>query len=166
MTSRNWVFLRESLLVNDPASALEALSKLTGIRDFLKELPGQMVAMEFAKTDRIASIREKDVARVFSAQEEIQAEDWLERMATSISNAQSYRDDEFDSVQQEKLLETLRQDFDKQDSQVTRFLNFLEDEALSRIRLRVSFAIMEILPSKYQNLSKSMTVGLSIMLIE
>ena len=133
----------DSLLVKYPESALQALSKLTGMRDVLKELPAQMLAMEFAKTDRPASAREKDVARVLSAQEEIQAEDWLERMATSIATAQSYRDDEFDELQQEKLLETLRQDFDKQESQVTRFLNFLEDEALSRIRLRVSFAIMD-----------------------
>jgi hypothetical protein len=99
-----------------------------------------MMAMEFAKSDR--SSRERDVARVLSAHEEIQAEDWLERMADSISNAQSQRDDEFDEIQRDKLVETLRQDFDKPDSQVTRFLNFLEDEALARVRLRVSFAIM------------------------
>ena len=138
----------DSLLVKDPNMAFEALSKLTGIKDFLKELPAQIVSMEFAKTDRSAQECEKDVARVISAQEEIQAEDWLDRMASSISNAHAYRDDEFDSVQQEKLIETLRQDFDKQDSQITRFLNFLEDEALSRVRLRVSFAIMDSLAAQ------------------
>jgi hypothetical protein len=141
-------FSMDSLLIKDPVADLEALSKLTGVKGILKELPAQMVAMEFAKANRSASECEKDVARVFSAQEEIQAEDWLERMATSITSAQSYRDDEFDDIQQEKLLETLRQDFDKQDSQVTRFLNFLEDEALSRVRLRVSFAIMESLAAQ------------------
>jgi len=138
----------DSLLIKEPEMALEALSKLTGIKNFLKELPAQIVAMEFAKTDRSAQDREKDVARVISAQEEIQAEDWLDHMASSISNAHAYRDDEFDSVQQEKLIETLRQDFDKQYSQVTRFLNFLEDEALSRVRLRVSFAIMDSLAAQ------------------
>lgn len=136
----------ENLLVNDPAVALETLTNLVGIKDFVKALPAQMMAMEFAKSDR--SSRERDVARVLSAHEEIQAEDWLERMADSISNAQSQRDDEFDEIQQDKLVETLRQDFDKPDSQVTRFLNFLEDEALARVRLRVSFAIMHSLAAQ------------------
>ncbi len=135
----------DNLLVNDPASALQELSKITGIKDFLKELPAKMVSIEFTKTNRQASSREKEVARVFSALEDIQAEDWLDRMARSIADAQSHRDDEFDEIQKDKLLETLRQDFDKHDSQITRFLNFLEDEALARVRLRVSFAMMESL---------------------
>lgn len=138
----------DSLLVEEPASALEALSKLANCKSLFSTFPAQMIAMEFAQNDRSKDAREKDIARVFSAQEEIQAEDWLERMADSISKAQSHRDDEFDSVQRRKLVETLRQDFDKEDSQVTRFLNFLEDEALSRVRLRVSFAIMDSLAAQ------------------
>ncbi|NOS75267.1 MAG: hypothetical protein HOP36_12190 [Methyloglobulus sp.] len=133
----------ENILVSDPASALQELAHLTGIKHFFEALPAKLVAMEFAKTERPASLREKDVARVLSALEEIQAEDWLERMTSSIANTQSHRDDEFDEIQRDKLTETLRQDFDKNDSQVTRFLNFLEDEALSRVRLSVSFAIMK-----------------------
>ncbi|MGH8551590.1 MAG: hypothetical protein ACRERU_23890 [Methylococcales bacterium] len=133
----------ENIEVSDPASALQNLAQLTGLKHFLNDLPAQMVAMEFAKTERPASLREKDVARVLSALEEIQAEDWLERMAGSIANTQAHRDDEFGEIQRDKLIETLRQDFDKNDSQVTRFLNFLEDEALARVRLNVSFAIMK-----------------------
>lgn len=144
-----------NLLINDPASALEALSTKTKCRSFLKPWPAQMVAMEFAKFDRSKESREKEVARILSAQEEIQAEDWLDRMASSISETQSHRDDEFDTLQREKLIATLRQDFDKQDSQVTRFLNFLEDEALSRVRLRVSFAIMESLAAQKSKSTKT-----------
>ncbi|MFZ4703742.1 MAG: hypothetical protein ACOYMG_27170, partial [Candidatus Methylumidiphilus sp.] len=99
--------------------------------------------MAFAKPDRPASVRERDLARLVSAEEEIQAEDWLERMADSIADVLSREDDEFDGIQRDKLFATLRQDFDRNDSQVTRFLNFLEDEALSRVRLAVSFAIMQ-----------------------
>ncbi|GAB6142436.1 hypothetical protein JCM14076_31660 [Methylosoma difficile] len=135
----------DNLLIKDPATALDTLAKLFEIKGLLNELPAQMVAMEFAKSVRATSTREKDVARVLSAREEIQAEDWLERMARSIAEVQIHRDDEFDEIQQEKLRETLQQDFDKHDSQVTRFLNFLEDEALARVRLRVGFAIMESL---------------------
>lgn len=133
----------DKILVTETEAALKQLADEVGLKDFLQELPAQMVSIEFAKTDRPASQRDKDVARVFSAEEEIQAEDWLERMSSSIADTQAQRDDEFDEIQRDKLTETLRQDFDKSDSQVTRFLNFLEDEALARVRLAVSFAIMQ-----------------------
>ncbi|MGZ8181826.1 MAG: hypothetical protein ACXWT1_07705 [Methylobacter sp.] len=146
----------ESLLVQDVDLALDSLAKATGIRDFLKENTAKMVAMEFTKPDRPAAIREKeDVARVLSAQEDVQAEDWLERLAKSIAEAQSYRDEDFDDIQRQTLLETLRQDVDKHDSQVSRFLNFLEDEALARVRLRVSFAIMESLAAQVASSTRS-----------
>ncbi len=133
----------DNILVTDPTGAFKRLGDEIGLRDFLKEMPAQMVSIEFAKADRPVSQQDKDVARVFSAKEEIQAEDWLERMSTSIAETQAQRDDEFDEIQRDKLTETLRQDFDKSDSQVTRFLNFLEDEALARVRLAVSIAIMQ-----------------------
>jgi hypothetical protein len=139
----------DSLLVKNVDLALSTLAKSTGSRDFLKENTARMVAMEFTQPDRPAATREKeDVARVLSAQEDVQAENWLERLAKSIAEAQSYRDEDFDEIQRQTLLETLRQDVDKHDSQVSRFLNFLEDEALARVRLRVSFAIMESLAAQ------------------
>lgn len=146
----------DSLLVKEVDLALNSLAKATGARDFLQENTAQMVAMEFTKPDRPAALREKeDVARVLSAQEDVQAEDWLERLAKSIAEAQSYRDEDFDEIQRQTLLETLRQDVDKHDSQVSRFLNFLEDEALARVRLRVSFAIMESLAAQVASSTRS-----------
>ncbi len=133
----------DKILVADPEAALKRLAEETGLKDFLNEMPAQIVPIGFAKPDRPAPQRDRDVARVFSAAEEIQAEDWLERMSTSMADTQALRDDEFDDIQRDKLTETLRLDFDKPDSQVTRFLNFLEDEALARVRLAVSFAIMQ-----------------------
>lgn len=133
----------DKILVGDPEAALKRLADEIGLKGFLEEMPAQMVSIEFATADRPASLRDRDVARVFSAEEDIQAEDWLERMSNSMAATQALRDDEFDDIQRDKLTETLRQDFDKPDSQVTRFLNFLEDEALARVRLAVSFAIMQ-----------------------
>jgi hypothetical protein len=133
----------DAILVADPEAALLQLAETTGVKGFLKEFPGKLNTMAFAKPDRPASVREKDLARLVSAEEEIQAEDWLDRMASSIADVLSREDDEFDDIQRDKLFATLRQDFDRNDSQVTRFLNFLEDEALSRVRLAVSFAIMQ-----------------------
>lgn len=131
----------ENILVTDPVSALQILARQTGIKDFFQEVPVKMVAMEFAKSEQL-------IARVFSATEEIQAEDWLKRLSDSMVAMQTDQDDEFDDIHRDKLIETLKQDFDKPDSQVTRFLNFLEDEALARVRLQVGFAIMESLSAQ------------------
>lgn len=145
----------DNVLVLDPAGALERLAAETSLKNFLVERSAQVVAMEFANPERPASVREKDVARVLSAQEEIQAEDWLERMSGAIAETQAQRDVEFNDIQRDKLVETLRQDFDKADSQVTRFLNFLEDEALARIRLAVSFAVMQGLAAQVAKSQKA-----------
>jgi hypothetical protein len=131
----------ENILIADPASALQTLARQTGIKEFFQEVSVKMVAMEFAKSKQL-------IARVLSATEEIQAEDWLKRLSDSMVAMQSEHDDEFDDRQRDKLIETLKQDFDKPDSQVTRFLNFLEDEALARVRLQVSFAIMDSLAAQ------------------
>lgn len=137
-----------SIIVPNPEQAFGALAEATGLRDFLEPQAAKLQAIEFAKSERPVAAREKDVARVISAEEEIQAEDWLERLSNSIADAQADRDVDFSEVQREKLVETLRQDFDKTDSQVTRFLNFLEDQALARVRLAVSFAIMQALATQ------------------
>ena len=43
--------------------ALKRLADETGLKDFRKEMPAQMVSIEFAKADRPASQRDRDVAR-------------------------------------------------------------------------------------------------------
>lgn len=136
------------VLVGQAGEAIARLAREMGARDPAEELTAHLVPIEFAKPDRPASARERDVARVISVEEDVQAEDWLERMTAAIVSAQQCRDDEFDDVQRDKLVETLKQDARKNDSQVTRFLNFLEDSALARVRLQVGFAIMEALAAQ------------------
>jgi hypothetical protein len=137
----------EKILVADPAAVMATLAEKMRLKSKLDQQQATLVPIEFAAASRSSAVREKDVARVISALEEIQGEDWLTRLASSTVQAMTRRDDEFDEVQQEILRETLRQDFEKPDSQITRFLNFLEDDALARVRLYVSFAIMEAVAS-------------------
>lgn len=40
----------------DPEAALKRLADETGLKDFLKEMPAQMVSIEFAKADRLLFI--------------------------------------------------------------------------------------------------------------
>ncbi len=133
----------DRVLVADPSAALARLAAKMRVKGSPTGQQAILVPMEFASPTRSSAAREKDVARVISAREEIQGEDWLTRLGVSTAQAMARRDDDFDEVRQEILLETLRQDFEKPDSQVTRFLNFLEDDALARVRLYVGFAIME-----------------------
>jgi hypothetical protein len=134
-----------SLLVQDPRAALTQLAAKVSLPDPLQPIPASVIPMEFVAGTRPAAMREHDLARVISAQEEIQAEDWLERLTDGMTRAQANRDEDFDQYRREKLAATLQQAADRPESQVAQFLNFLEDEALARVRLAVGFAIMRAL---------------------
>lgn len=138
----------ENLLVPNAGEAIKRLAQETNAVDFNHEFTAQMVPVEFTRAGQKGAEKDKDVARVICVEEEVQAEDWLARLTNTVVELQAHRDDEFDSIQQDKLRETLRQDARKSDSQVTQFLNFLEDEALARVRLAVSFAIMRALAAQ------------------
>ncbi|HEY6925685.1 MAG TPA: hypothetical protein VI653_19550, partial [Steroidobacteraceae bacterium] len=138
----------DDLMVPQAAEALATLAKRTQAPDPFRELMARLVPIEFADSQRPASVRESDVARLISVEERVQADDWLKRLTEAIVARQSRRDDEFDVVQREMLVGTLQQDARRADSQVTRFLGFLEEEALSRVRLQVSFAIMDALSAQ------------------
>lgn len=131
----------ESLLPDDPEAVLSRLIQTTQAPDFLKEYPARLVAASFSGSTSSKGSK-RDFARLFSAREQIQAEDWLERMAAGMAALQKRRDPEFDEIQRDKLFETLRQDAERGDSQITRFLHFLEDEALARLRLSVGMTLM------------------------
>jgi hypothetical protein len=133
----------DRVLVSNPPAALASLAAKMRLKGPPAREQAALVPMEFASSARSSAAREKDLARVISAREEIQGEDWLTRLGVSTAQAMARRDDDFDEVRQEILLETLRQDFEKPASQISRFLNFLEDDALARVRLYVGFAIME-----------------------
>ena len=94
-----------SVLVTNPATALANLAVTMRLKSIQGRQQATLVPMEFAPPSRSSTVREKGVARIISAREEIQGEDWLTRMAGSIIQVMARRDDEFDEVQQEVLLE-------------------------------------------------------------
>ena len=67
----------------------------------------------------------------------------MERLCAGIASVQaSWGDEDESAVLHAKLEDWIRQWAGQPDSQVARFLDFLEDEALSRVRLAVGFGIM------------------------
>jgi hypothetical protein len=123
--------------------SLDYLTQLAGavgthLRDGATE--SSVVPIQFTEPDRSSADRQDDVARLIAAVEEVESRDWLENMekpARRILNRRGLDDDEI-----EGSLANLRREAARLDSQAQRFLNFLDDEALARVRSAVTFSIM------------------------
>lgn len=108
------------------------------------ELPmnATMVPIVFAGNDRRAEERAKDVGRVLTAIETVDGSDWLESLLQGI--ARKMRNDGLDD-EVEGTLATIRSQRKMPGSQVQRFLDFLDDQALARVRLQVTMRLMHAL---------------------
>ena len=122
-------------------SALHRMADTIGMP--APELPNSasMVRVQFEPAGRKAAEREKDVARVLSAMETVDGEDWLEPLLRGIHRQLAKDGLELDEIQ--ALEATIRKQRNRLGSQVARFLEFLEDEALARLRMQVSMRLME-----------------------
>lgn len=130
-----------SLMVPSAKSALERLATRLDVRLGTPLSSASLVPVGFAAPERNGSEREKDVARVLSAVETVEGRDWLERLLSGIRN--QLRKDDLDDDEIEPVLATIRAQREQPGSQVRRFLDFLSDEALARVRLQVTFKLME-----------------------
>jgi hypothetical protein len=95
--------------------------------------------------------RRAEVARTMTAVEEIVGDraDHLEHMLSAVSEllcAHQHSEREIAVA-----LATLRQQMEMPDSQVSRFFDFLEDEALARVRLHVTYRLMDAIAESAGN---------------
>lgn len=90
---------------------------------------------------RPKSERERDVARVIAAIEEVDSGDWIERLSKPLS-WQLERED-LDEEEIEGIVDGLRAEAGREGSQTQRMQRFIGDDALSRARLDVGVTIME-----------------------
>lgn len=120
---------------------------LTRIADSVDEsLPtppaaATMVPVQFGAEARRAEERARDVARVFTAIETIDGADCLESLLMNI--AARLRRQEMDEDEIDAILQNLRLQRQQETSQLRRFFDFLDDEALARVRLVVGLRLME-----------------------
>jgi hypothetical protein len=132
-----------SLTLPSMDAALDAFAaSLVGERK--PELPGSasMVPIVFAANDRRAEERAKDVGRVLTAIETVDGSDWLELLLQGI--ARKMRNDGLDD-EIEGTLATIRSQRKLPGSQIRAFLDFLDDQALARVRLQVTMRLMSAL---------------------
>jgi len=100
-----------------------------------------MVQVQFEPAGRKVLDREKDMARLLTAMETIDGEDWLEPLLRGIHRQLAKEGLDLDEIQ--ALEATIRKQRNRPGSQVASFLEFLEDEALARVRMQVSMRLMD-----------------------
>ena len=127
------------------ASMDEALQRMAdSVMERKPSVPStaSLVPVVFASNDRRAEERAKDVGRVLTAIETVDGSDWLELLLQGISR--KMRNDGLDD-EVEDTLSAIRSQRKLPGSQIRAFLDFLDDQALARVRLQVTMRLMSAL---------------------
>lgn len=161
-TSKNFEKLHETVrtLVDDALGSVDpttfTLESLDATLDVLARSINEskpfspddatLVPISFASNDRRADDRSKDVGRLLTAIETVDGKDGLEALLSGIAN--KLRRDELDEEEIAETLDAIRQQRTRPGSQIQEFLEFLDDEALARVRLQVTMRLMDALASQ------------------
>lgn len=131
--------LLSTLLLDEAEKQLKHLAKKAGTS--FQNIPNtaNLVHLAFQAGDTKDN---KSVATVICARERVENTDYFEQMCSA---AAEYLENELDNDEDDvnSSIATLKEEKNRYDSQIQRFLNFIDDEALSRVRLTISFRIME-----------------------
>ncbi|WP_223265353.1 hypothetical protein [Nostoc sp. 'Peltigera membranacea cyanobiont' 210A] len=142
-----------TLLLDDADKQLKQLATREGTKFQNLTNTANLVPIKFQAGDTKPSKSDKVVAKVISARERVEGTDYFEQMCSA---ATKHLENQFDCDEDDihSAIATLEAEKDREYSQIQRFLNFLDDEALSRVRLTITFRIMEAIAdnarSKYQ----------------
>ncbi|MEH2039816.1 hypothetical protein [Nostoc sp.] len=134
--------LLSTLLLDDPNKQLKKLAEKAGTSFQDMTNTANLVPIAFQSGDKKANKSDKYVAKVISARERVENTDYFEQMCSA---AAKYLENELSNDEDDvhSSIATLKEEKNRYDSQIQRFLNFIDDEALSRVRLTISFRIME-----------------------
>ncbi|MDF5706139.1 MAG: hypothetical protein PUP90_00330 [Nostoc sp. S4] len=131
--------LLSTLLLDEAEKQLKHLAKKAGTSFQNIANTANLVPIAFQAGDPKDN---KSVATVISARERVENTDYFEQMCIA---AAQYLENELENNEDDinSSIATLEEEKNRYDSQIQRFLNFIDDEALSRVRLTISFRIME-----------------------
>jgi len=135
------------------ASMDEALQRMAdSVKERKPSVPStaSLVPVMFASNDRRADERLKDIGKVLTAIETVEGADRLELLCEGIANKlrkEGMEDDEVDET-----LDAIRAQRNRPGSQIREFLDFLDDEALARVRLQVTMDLMDALSGQSSKL--------------
>ncbi|MFO0097520.1 MAG: hypothetical protein ACK52E_05570, partial [Aphanizomenon sp.] len=110
----------------------------------------------FPNQDTQNNPENKPIAKVISASETIDADNYFKRMSSAVKEHLENQGLEADDI--EISLDALEAENTRLESQLNRFLTFLDDEALARVRLLITLRIMEAIskfsPNKHELLRR------------
>lgn len=122
---------------------LQTLAKTIGESKPNVPSTATLVPIAFASNDRSSDERSKDIGRVLTAIETVEGADHLDSLLDGIAN--KLRKDGMDLDEVDETLDAIRAQRNRPGSQIREFLDFLDDEALARVRLQVTLRLMDAL---------------------
>jgi len=128
-----------ALLLDEPVQQLQVLAKAAGAKFTNQSHQANLQPLAFDSDSFTANTA---VAKVLAAVERIEAEDYFAQMSEAITTRLE-QEDVLDEDDIDAAIASLEAERERADSQITRFLSFLDDEALARVRLNVTVRIME-----------------------
>ncbi|ERT06041.1 hypothetical protein M595_3987 [Lyngbya aestuarii BL J] len=137
----------EDFLIDNVKEELEKLAKR--VSGYFPSGMSQANLIPLAFDDRSLSKSDRgvQVAKIISAIERIDTANYFKRMCDAITHElETNRDADEDEIRD--AIASLEAEHNRVESQIKRFLEFLEDEALSRVRLNITFIIMEAIANK------------------
>jgi hypothetical protein len=135
-----------ALLLDETSQKLQQLATKTGAYFQNKAHSATLVPIAFPNQEK--NPENKPVAKVISALEKIDANDYFLRMSNAVKEYLEKRAEDDDDI--EIALDSLKAAKNGLESQLNRFLTFLDDEALARVRLLITLRIMEAI-SQYSS---------------
>lgn len=129
-----------SLRSDELRAALKTMAATIGTNP--PELPqlATMVPVQFADANRPTAERERDIGRVLSGIETVDGRDWLQLILSGVERKLQNDNEDQDDI--DEIATAIRNQSTRAGSQIRRFLDFLEDEAMARVRLQVCMRLM------------------------
>ena len=153
------------LLLPDSEKQLRQLAKQIKVPFDDTQQRSSLQAIEFNAQSLQGKGQGKSVAKLISALEQVDARDYFQKMTTAIADYMEQQDQDEEEIQEVK--ENLQTERERADSQIGRFLNFLENEALARVRANICLSIMEeIAAIARQQLQSNRNHGLLVRYVE
>lgn len=142
-----------NLLLNDPPQQLTQLAKVADATFKNQAFEANLKPLAFEPSTISKLDSQNTVAKVLAAFEWVDAENCFQRMLRAVKTHLEDRDLDEDEI--DDAIKSLEDERERANSQINRFLNFLDNEALSRVRLNVTFRMMKVIAENARNSESS-----------
>ncbi|MEA5520230.1 hypothetical protein [Limnoraphis robusta] len=140
----------ENFLIDNVAGELQKLAKR--VNGFFPSGINQahLIPLAFDDRNQSKSDRGVEVAKIISAIERIDSSNYFQRMCDAIADElETNRGADEDEI--DEAIASLEAEHNRVESQIKRFIEFLDNEALSRVRLNITMIIMEAIANKVKD---------------